>query len=72
MAVPYGLMALAWGLAWLLLMIAVISIAKRNEECKAIAGDVWKDGEFLQVCHQGDWVTWYPSYAVTAIAFVEG
>lgn len=71
MAVVYGLLAAAWGLTCLLLTIAEITIAKRNEACKDDAGDQFKDGNIVRICYQGDFLNWYPTYIATIAAFLE-
>ena len=43
MAVPYGLMWLSRGPTWLFLMIAEISISKKNEACSGKGGDYYID-----------------------------
>lgn len=70
MAVPYGLVSLSWGLAWLFLMIAEISISKKNEACRDKGGDQYVDGKVVRVCYQGDYLNWYPNYALTVVSFL--
>ncbi len=71
MALPYGLLGLAWGLAWLGLMVAEISISKKNGACATTSDNGLRDGKVDRYCYQGDNLNWYPTYAATAVAFFQ-
>ena len=72
MTVPNALTALAWGLAWIRLMFAEISGAKKNVDCWAMSGDRRVEGEIFRFCWQGDWLDWYPNNAATVVTFFVG
>lgn len=51
-------------------MIAEISISKNNEACRDRGGDQYIDGKVVRVCYQGNYLNWYPNYALTVVSFL--